>query len=67
LALGPGAILLCLWLASGIRVGFTWNDVENALHVHNKTRYTQLACLGLVAVAIVTVARILRKERKDRE
>lgn len=58
----PAAIVMCLWLASGINVGFAWVDVENALHVHNRTRYTQLACLGLVAVAIVAVARILRKD-----
>lgn len=61
-------ILLVMWVASGIRVGFTWDSVEEALHVQNKVRYSQLACLGMIVVAIVAVWRIFRtKDPKDND
>jgi hypothetical protein len=63
----PLAVFLAMWIGSGISIGFGWNEVMNKLHVHNKEAYSRLACLGLVAVAIVTVARIMRKEQKEED
>ncbi len=61
----PGVILLAVWLASGVSVGVTWDDVMDVLRVHNRNRYTQLAILGLVAVGVVSIAKLLRKDGKD--
>jgi len=63
----PGTILLAMWFASGITVGFSWPSVMDALKVHNRERYTNLACLGLACVAVVAIARILRKDNDKSE
>ena len=56
----PGVVLLVLWLASGVSIGFTWDEVMDVLHVRNRSRYTQLAILGLICVGVVAIARVLR-------
>ncbi len=56
----PAAILLVLWIISGVEPAGTWGDVMNFLDVKNRERYTMLGCLGLVVVAVVLAARILR-------
>jgi Ni/Fe-hydrogenase subunit HybB-like protein len=61
----PAVLLLAYWVGANIAVGVSWNSVMGALHVHNRQRYTQLACLGLVCVAVVAIARILRKKKDD--
>ena len=65
LVLVLAAIFLAAWVASSIRLGFCWADVTDLLHVHNRPRYTALACLGLVCVAIVAIARVLRGPKND--
>jgi len=63
----PGTILLAFWLASGISIGFTWDDILNAIHAHDRRRATQLFVLGMVAVGVVSIARILRKNSNKSE
>ena len=67
LVLVPAFLLLAMWVAQGITIGFSWADVQDALHVHNRARYSRLALLGLVAVAVVAIARLLRKGKKDED
>ena len=64
--LAPLLLVLAAWLATGIEVGVTWNQVMDMLAVHNKEAYTRLALLGLLVVAFVAVAKILREPRQDR-
>ena len=64
----PAAILLAMWAASGIQIGFSWDYLLTIWHIKNKQRFTQLACMGLLAVAVVAIARILRPEKqKDKD
>lgn len=62
----PGAVLLAMWFASGITIGFSFGAIMDALKVTNRARYTTLAVLCLACVAVVAIARILKeKEAKD--
>lgn len=67
IVLVPGVILLALWLASGVSIGFSFNDVMDALSVHDRRRYRELCILGMVAVGIVSIAKILRKDNDKSE
>ena len=61
----PAAVLLVLWIISGIEPAGSWDDVMDFLKVRNRERYTLLACLGLVIVAIAAIARIMRGPDQD--
>jgi predicted phage tail protein len=61
----PASIICLAWLMSGIHVGHARDGIMSALGVHNRERYSLLAVLGLVSVAVVAVARILRKKPND--
>ncbi len=61
----PAAVLILLWIISGIEPAGTWDDVMDFLKVNNRERYTMLACLGLLCVAIVWIARIFGKDKED--
>ncbi len=61
----PGVCILAVWFLSNAHAAFSWEDVMDVLHVHNREQYTMLAVMGLVLVAIVAIARVLR--RKDDE
>ena len=65
--LAPLLLVLAAWLATGIEAGVTWNQVMDMLAVHNKEAYTRLALLGLLVVAFVAIAKILREQRRDRK
>jgi hypothetical protein len=61
----PLACLFAAWVASGIEVGFSWEDVTRWLGVSDHESYTRLCLLGLLAVAIAAVARIARHTEED--
>ena len=61
----PAAIFLVLYLLNGIEIGFEFEDVMDALKVRDQVRYRQLAVAGLIAVAIVAIAKVLRGSRED--
>ena len=61
----PIVLIVAAWLATGIEVGVTWNQVMDMLAVHNKEAYTRLALLGLLVVAIVAIAKILRENKRS--
>jgi hypothetical protein len=63
----PAAVLFAMWVANGIQIGFSWDSLLTAWRIHNKERFTQLACMGLLAVAVVAIARILRPEKQKDE
>jgi len=63
--LAPLLLVLAAWLATGIEAGVTWNQVMDMLAVHNKEAYTRLALLGLLVVAIVAIAKILRENKRS--
>jgi hypothetical protein len=66
LVAAPATILLAMWVASGIRIGFSWDHLLTAWGIRHRERFSQLACLGLICVAVVAIARILRhKKQKD--
>ncbi|HUX00692.1 MAG: hypothetical protein WBD63_05590 [Phycisphaerae bacterium] len=63
--MAPLLLVLAAWLATGIEAGVTWNQVMDMLAVHNKEAYTRLALLGLLVVAIVAIAKILRENKRS--
>ena len=66
LLLVPAVILLVIWSLSKIKIGFNWEELLNDWDIHNKPRFTMLACLGVLIVAVVAIARVLR-DHKDKE
>ena len=68
IVLVPVGVFLAIWILSSIRVGFSWEDVMDALRVLNRPRYTQIAVLGLVCVGVVAIFRVLRgSAQKEKE
>ena len=69
IVLGPAAVLLALWLAHHVRLGFTWHGVTNGLGLKHPELFSQLLGLGIVCVVVVIVVRLLRSDRggSDRE
>ncbi len=65
IVLVPAAVLILLWIISGIEPSGTWDDVMDFLNVKSREKYTLLMCLCLVCVAIIWIARIFRKDSKD--
>ncbi len=63
----PGAVLLAMWFASRISIGFSWDSLLTAWHIHDKERFTQLACLGVLCVAVCAIARLARKRQPEEE
>jgi len=62
----PAAVLILAYLAGGIEVGFTFDDIMDVLKVKDRTRYRQLVTLGLVVTAIVAVLRVLRDDKRKK-
>ena len=60
-----GAVALAAWLVNGAVPAGTWEELMAAIGIENKLRYMQLAILGLVVVAIVAIARVLRRDEED--
>lgn len=60
----PLVILVFLWFVNGIEVAGTWEDFLDWIEIENQPRFTMLACLGLAIVAILAVARFLKKSGK---
>ena len=60
-------IALLLWiLTSKLRtISISWNSVMDFLGVHDRARYTSLAILGCVIVAIVAAIRVFHGPRKN--
>lgn len=67
LVIVPGVILLLIWMASGIEVGFSWDELLDDWGVVNKGRFTRLAVLGVVICGIVAVLRVLRGPGQDED
>jgi len=65
----PAAILIAMWVASGIQVGFSWDSLLTTWGIKHKERFSQLACLGLACVAVCAIARLARKDnaKEDKE
>jgi len=63
----PLAILFAAWVISGIEPAGTWKEVMGYLHVRRPGLYSQLACLGIVVVAAVAIARVLGHGRGKKE
>jgi len=61
-----GATLVAAWFVSGIKPSGTWDDVMEWLNVQNRPRYSRVAIVGILAVAAVTLARILGYPRKEK-
>jgi hypothetical protein len=58
-------VVLAAWLATGIEPSFSWSSLMDLLQVRNREAYTRLAILGLLVVAIVAIAKILREKRRS--
>lgn len=58
-------ILLGAFLVSGTRPAGTWQGFMEAIGIVHERRFTQLCILGIVAVVIAAVVRILGHGRKE--
>jgi len=56
----PLTCLFAAWMASGIEIGFRWDDVTRLLGVQDHESYARLCLLGLLGVAIAAIVRITR-------
>ena len=56
------SLLTLAWVISNAELAFCWGDVMDLLNVQNRGRYTMLACLGVVCVAVVAIAKVLRRK-----
>jgi len=65
LVLIPAVILLVAWFFHGVDLSGAWQDIMDLLHVRNKQRYSMLAVLGLVTVAIVLITKVLSKKEDE--
>ena len=57
----PLVVIGAIWLISGVRVAFSWEDVMCWLGVVDRERYSRLAAIALAIVGIVAIARVFRK------
>jgi|GEM_PF-2641297 len=58
----PVAILGMAYFLSHIQPVLVWDRIMDALHVHDKQRYTQLAIWGIVLVFITITIRLLKRK-----
>ena len=59
----PLVLLLGMWLLTGAEApALTFDDVMDFLHVRHRREYRQLATLGLIAVGIVWIMKVLKSE-----
>ena len=63
----PATILFLIWFVSGIEPAGTWEDFLDYIGVPNKPRFSGLACLGLMIVAILAIARVFRDSREKED
>lgn len=61
----PIACLFLAWMFSGVRSGFSWEDVMQTMNVRNEERFTRLAVLGVVLIAITAIWRLCRNDRDE--
>ena len=62
----PLLILVIFYLLQNAEPSFTFEDIMDALKVHNRDRYVRLFTFGCTCVAIVIIARILRDNKRGR-
>ena len=55
------AILFVCWFLTGVRVGFEWEDVMRSLGVSDYPRYTRLAGLAIVGIALTLIVKVWRR------
>lgn len=60
----PAIIIFLIWFIGGIEPAGTWEEFLRYIGVHDKTRFSMLACLGLMIVAILAIARVIRDSKK---
>ena len=54
--------IVLLWFLSGVETVYSWEDVLDALRIHNRERYTRTAALGVLAIVVVSLLRLFRKK-----
>jgi hypothetical protein len=60
-----GALFLSVWIINSVAPSITWGGVMDGLHIRNREGFSRLACLFLVLVAVLLIARIARKRRRE--
>ena len=59
------AMIIAAWLVNGVVPAGTWAEFLEYINVKNKSRFSQLAILGMVGVTVALIARILRKDKNE--
>jgi Na+/H+ antiporter NhaC len=58
------AVLAFFWLRDGVDVSFQVQDVLDYLRIRHQDKYVQLACLGIVLIAVTLIAKTMRRDSK---
>ena len=61
----PAVILLTIYVLKNIEIGFTWDELCSRWGINDIPRFTMLACCGVVAVAVVAIAKVLRGDKEE--
>ncbi len=61
----PLACVFMAWVLHVIQPACTWNELMTRWGIHDKRSFTMLACLGCAVVAIIAIARVLRRDNDD--
>ena len=61
----PLACLATAWVLHVVQPAYAWNDLMTKWGIHDKRSFTMLACLGCAVVAIVAIARVLRRNNDE--
>lgn len=55
------AVMGFFWVLNGVTPSFRFDDVLELLNVVQRGTYTQLACLGVVVIAVTLIIKTLKK------
>ncbi len=61
----PLACLATAWVLHVIRPAYVWNDLMIQWGIEDKRQFTMLACLGCTVVAVVAIARAVKRNDDD--
>ena len=59
----PLTLMFLAWLATGVKVAVRFDDIMRALSVRNTLRYRQLATMGLLAIGLVAILKVLSRSK----
>lgn len=63
----PLTLMLFAWMATGIKVAVTFDDIMRAFPVRNTLRYRKLAVMELLAIGLLAILKALSRGKSESE